>query len=95
MHIDAFMQRFSAGLADMEAFPLPQARRAYDKLCQTFAPPDPAGMRIENSVINGVSVCRFIPQQRMPGCVLFLHGGGFTIGKDAPLLARNDVLSIR
>lgn len=80
MHIDAFIQRFSAGLAVMEELPLPQARRAYDKLCRTFAPPDPAGIRVENSVIDGVGVRRFIPQQQVPGCVLFIHGGGFTIG---------------
>ncbi|WP_096298527.1 alpha/beta hydrolase [Halomonas sp. hl-4] len=80
MHIDAFIQRFSAGLAVMEELPLPQSRRAYDKLCRTFAPPDPAGMRVENSVLDGVGVRRLIPQQRTPGCVLFIHGGGFTLG---------------
>ncbi|MEH6642465.1 alpha/beta hydrolase [Vreelandella glaciei] len=80
MNVDAFIQRFSAGLAVMEELPLPQARRAYAKLCRTFIPPNPAGMRIDNSVYDGVSLRRFIPQQRMPGCVLFIHGGGFTIG---------------
>tara|TARA_R110000824_G_scaffold208405_8_gene394127 strand:- start:16083 stop:16904 length:822 start_codon:yes stop_codon:yes gene_type:complete len=80
MNVDAFIQRFSAGLTMMEELPLPQARRAYDKLCRTFAPPDPAGMRIDNSVCEGVSVRRFVPQRRTPGCVLFIHGGGFTIG---------------
>lgn len=80
MNVDAFIQRFSAGLAGMEGQPLPQARRAYDKLCRSFAPPDPAGMRMENSAFGGVRVRRFIPQQRTPGCVLFIHGGGFTIG---------------
>ena len=80
MSVDAFIQRFSAGLAVMEELPLSQTRRAYDKLCYTFAPPDPAGMQIDNSVLGGVSVRRFIPQRRMPGCVLFIHGGGFTIG---------------
>lgn len=80
MHVDAFIQRFSTGLAVMEELPLPQARRAYDKLCRTFAPPDPVGMRVEDSVVEGIRVRRFIPQQRLPGCVLFIHGGGFTIG---------------
>lgn len=80
MNVDDFIQRFSAGLAVLEDLPLPQARRAYDKLCRTFAPPNPAGMRIENSVVDGVSVRRFTPQQQTPGCVLFIHGGGFTIG---------------
>ena len=80
MNVDDFIRRFSAGLAVMEDLPLPQARRAYAKLCRTFAPPNPAGMRIENSVVDGVSVRRFTPQQQTPGCVLFIHGGGFTIG---------------
>ncbi|KPQ25553.1 MAG: hypothetical protein HLUCCA13_03305 [Halomonas sp. HL-48] len=80
MHIDAFIQRFSAGLAVMEELPLPQSRRAYDKLCRTFAPPDPAGMRVEDSMIEGVGVRRFMPASPLSGCVLFIHGGGFTLG---------------
>ncbi|MDQ7727328.1 alpha/beta hydrolase [Halomonas sp. SpR8] len=80
MIVDAFIQRFSAGLAVMEERPLPQARRAYEKLCRSFSPPDPTGMQIENGTINDVSVRLFIPQQQATGCVLFIHGGGFTIG---------------
>ncbi|CDG55946.1 Lipolytic enzyme [Halomonas sp. A3H3] len=80
MIVDDFIQRFNAGLAKIKELQLPQARRAYVELCQTFAPPDPAGMRVENSALGGVRVRRFIPQQRTPGCVLFIHGGGFTIG---------------
>lgn len=80
MNVDNFIQRFSAGLAKMQELSLPQARRAYVELCQTFAPSDPAGMRVENSAFGGVRVRRFIPQQRTPGRVLFIHGGGFTIG---------------
>lgn len=64
----------------MEELPLPQARRAYDKLCRTVAPPDPIGMRVKDYLIEGVSVRRFIPERRSSGGVLFLHGGGFTIG---------------
>ena len=80
MNVDTFIQRFSVGLEVMKELPLPQARRAYDTLCRSFAPPDPQGMRIENSVVDGINVRRFIPQRRTPGCVLFIHGGGFTIG---------------
>ncbi|OAZ99110.1 alpha/beta hydrolase [Halomonas sp. G11] len=80
MHIDAFIQRFSAQLAEMEKMPLPQARRAYDILCRTFAPSDPTGMQIKNGTMDGVDVRHFIPEQRLTGCVLFIHGGGFTIG---------------
>ncbi|MEG3078244.1 alpha/beta hydrolase [Halomonas sp. 5021] len=80
MHIDAFIQRFSAQLEAMEALPLPQARHAYDILCRTFAPSDPAGMRIKDGTVDGIDVRHFIPRHRLPGCVLFIHGGGFTIG---------------
>ncbi|MCA1771956.1 MAG: alpha/beta hydrolase [Halomonas sp.] len=64
----------------MEELPLPQARRAYDTLCRTFAPPDPLDMRIENGTIDSVDIRRYIPKHSLPGNVLFVHGGGFTIG---------------
>nr|WP_290695529.1 alpha/beta hydrolase [Halomonas sp. UBA3074] len=80
MNVEAFNQRFGAGLEVMADMPLPQARRAYDKLCSTFTPPGPDGMRVEDSVIESVSVRRFIPQSSTPGAILFIHGGGFTIG---------------
>ncbi|WGI26723.1 alpha/beta hydrolase [Halomonas alkaliantarctica] len=80
MNVDDFIERYSAGLAVMEDLPLPQARRAYDQLCRMFALPDPVGMRVKNSAIKSVRLRRFTPQQRTPGCVLFIHGGGFTIG---------------
>lgn len=80
MNVAAFIQRFSAGLAAVEEQPLPQARQAYDTLCRAFAPPDPTGMRVEDGMIKGVSVRRFTPLQQASGCVLFIHGGGFTIG---------------
>lgn len=80
MNVDAFIQRFGAGLEVMAEMPLPQARRAYDKLCRTFTPPDPDGMRVEDSVMACVRVRRFIPQPSTPGAILFIHGGGFTIG---------------
>lgn len=80
MNVDAFIQRFSAALVVIEERPLSQARRAYDKLCRSFAPPDPTGMQVENATINGVNVRRFTPLQQATGSVLFIHGGGFTIG---------------
>lgn len=80
MRVEDFIRRFDAGLAAMEALPLAQARCAYDRLCRGFAPPDPAGMRVENSIIEGVGVRRFMPASPLPGCVLFIHGGGFTLG---------------
>lgn len=80
MRVEDFIQRFDAGLAAMEALPLPQARCAYDRLCREFTPPDPAEMQVENSMIEGVGVRRFIPASPLPGCLLFIHGGGFTLG---------------
>ena len=63
MHIDAFIQRFSAQLEAMEALPLPRARHAYDILCRTFAPSDPAGMRIKDGTVDGIDVRHFIPRR--------------------------------
>lgn len=52
MNVDNFIQHFSAGLAKMQELSLPQAPRAYVELCQTFAPSDPAGMRVKNSALG-------------------------------------------
>lgn len=80
MEVGAFIQRFAAGLSDLEGVPLAMARPRYDALCASFAPPDPAGLRVEDSVLGGVAVRRFLPDSARPGTVLFVHGGGFTLG---------------
>lgn len=80
MEVATFIQRFAAGLNDLEGVPLEVARPRYDALCAGFAPPDPVGMRIEDSRLGGVAVRRFLPDSARPGTVLFVHGGGFTLG---------------
>ncbi|NIC06496.1 alpha/beta hydrolase [Billgrantia bachuensis] len=80
MDIEAFIRRFAAGLSDLEGVSLAVARPRYEALCASFAPPDPAGMRVEASALGGVAVRRFLPNSARPGTVLFVHGGGFTLG---------------
>nr|WP_298249351.1 alpha/beta hydrolase [uncultured Halomonas sp.] len=75
-----FIARFEAGLASMTGQPWPEARERYDALCRTFAPPDPPGMQIIDERCSGVDVRRFLPAGAFSGKVLFVHGGGFTIG---------------
>lgn len=78
--IGDFIARFEAGLATLQGLGWPAARRGYDALCQSFAPPDPAGMRIVDDRLDGVAMRRFLPEGALPGRILFLHGGGFTLG---------------
>lgn len=80
MDIEAFIRRFAAGLSDLDGVPLAVARPRYEALCDSFTPPDPAGMRVEDSACDGVAVRRFLPNSARSGAVLFVHGGGFTLG---------------
>ncbi|SDN17303.1 alpha/beta hydrolase fold domain-containing protein [Vreelandella arcis] len=80
MDINAFIARFEAGLASIENIPLASARTRYDRLCQGFAPPTPAGMKVCDEKLESVTVRHFIPTYTLPGYVLFIHGGGFTMG---------------
>ncbi|MGM0782754.1 MAG: alpha/beta hydrolase fold domain-containing protein [Pseudomonadota bacterium] len=80
MEREAFIARFEAGLATLDGVGWHEARRRYDRLCQHFAPPDPAGLDVSDERIAGVAVRRYWPPRCAPGRVLFVHGGGFTIG---------------
>ncbi|WP_447529162.1 alpha/beta hydrolase [Vreelandella sp. TE19] len=80
MDITTFIRRFEKGQATLESLPLPQARKHYDALCQSFTPSDPAGMQVADDVLAHVPIRRFKPAHAGPGAVIFLHGGGFTIG---------------
>lgn len=80
MRLEAFIERFAVGLSDLEGVPPAVARSRYDALCAGFAPPDPVGMRIADTRLTGVAVRRFTPGRARPGAVLFVHGGGFTLG---------------
>lgn len=80
MDIEAFIERFEKGLEAMEPLPLDHARRRYDRLCASFAPPDPVGMTRIDDQVAGTKVRRFRPARSRSGTVIYLHGGGFTLG---------------
>ncbi|GHC38006.1 alpha/beta hydrolase fold domain-containing protein [Aidingimonas halophila] len=80
MGLTTFIERFEAGLAELEGMPRTQARHAYERLCQSFAPADPEDMTITDDTLDGVAVRRFVPAQAEPGTVVYLHGGGWTLG---------------
>ncbi len=80
MDIATFEQRFQSGLDAMSDMSQPAARRYYDALCASFAPPRPAGMTLSDARIEGVAVRRYRPATCHPGVVLFVHGGGFSLG---------------
>ncbi|MCL7930612.1 alpha/beta hydrolase fold domain-containing protein [Halomonas llamarensis] len=79
--INGFIKRFEAGLTALEGVSWPEARRRYDTACQQFAPPDPAGLGVRDESVANVAVRRFSPfDAAAAGAVLYVHGGGFTIG---------------
>ncbi|WP_116473944.1 alpha/beta hydrolase fold domain-containing protein [Zobellella maritima] len=80
MDIVTFEQRFQRGLDAMTGMRFPAARRHYDALCASFAPPRPAGMKLSDARIEGVPVRHYRPAHCHPGCVLYVHGGGFSLG---------------
>ncbi|MFG6666882.1 alpha/beta hydrolase fold domain-containing protein [Halomonas sp. HNIBRBA4712] len=83
MKIETFIRRFEAGLEPLATLPIALARKRYDALCQSFAPPDPAGMRIDDAAVDGLPLRRFVPAGAARAPVVFLHGGGFTLGSSA------------
>lgn len=80
MTIDEFHRDFAAGLEAVSRLPLPAARRDYDRLCASFAPPRPPGMTVEADRLAGVPVRRYRPGRQGAGIVVYVHGGGFSLG---------------
>lgn len=80
MHISTFIARFEAGLSKLEHVSILDTRSHYDALCQSFAPTDPNGMNVRDDSLAGVPIRRFSPAAARPGQVVFIHGGGFTLG---------------
>lgn len=77
---DTFRGAFARGLRELDGLPLGAARRRYDRLCQAFAPPLPASLRVADEVIAGVATRRFRPARAAAGAVIYVHGGGWTLG---------------
>ncbi|WP_372372698.1 alpha/beta hydrolase fold domain-containing protein [Vreelandella venusta] len=80
MDINTFIARFGTGLKDIENAAPAVARQRYDQLCQTFAPPNPSGMTITDEARENIVIRHFIPASAQFGQVLYIHGGGFTLG---------------
>ncbi|UXZ55131.1 alpha/beta hydrolase [Halomonas sp. 7T] len=80
MNIETFITRFEQGLANVTHSAPAESRQRYDQLCETFAPSDPHGMRITDETRGCVTLRHFIPAPAKPGRVMYLHGGGFTLG---------------
>ncbi|MBB3143248.1 alpha/beta hydrolase fold domain-containing protein [Halomonas organivorans] len=76
----AFRLAFASGLEALDGLPLAAARRHYDRLCQGFAPPLPSDLAVGDDAIAGVSVRRFRPARARDGAIVYLHGGGWTLG---------------
>ncbi|WP_431024669.1 alpha/beta hydrolase fold domain-containing protein [Halomonas sp. H5] len=80
MEIAAFIRCFADGLSDLEGVPPALARPRYEALCAGFAPADPPGLRVMDERLAGVAIRRFTPRRCLPGSVLFVHGGGWSLG---------------
>ncbi|WP_107850394.1 alpha/beta hydrolase fold domain-containing protein [Oceanimonas marisflavi] len=80
MDIADFELRFQQGLNAMNGMPLAAARRYYDELCASFAPPRPADMDVCDARIGNVPVRCYRPAYMRPGQILYVHGGGFSLG---------------
>lgn len=59
-------------------------RQSYDRMCQTFTPPPPPGLHVENLCLGGVGVRSYLPETPAPPngwpCLLYMHGGGWVVG---------------
>ncbi len=82
MSIDAFIRRLERLDAEPDA-PLAERRAAYERLHRERRPPDPAGLRFEDTRIAEVPVRRFTPRGAQRGCIVYLHGGGWNLGSVA------------
>nr|WP_067297243.1 alpha/beta hydrolase fold domain-containing protein [Marinobacterium profundum] len=80
MDIATFEQHFQAGLDAMASMSPGAARSHYDGLCASFAPQLPTGMTLSDTYIATVPVRRHRPALCRPGTVIYVHGGGYSLG---------------
>ena len=79
MTIEDFIREFTPA-DDGTGSSLPAQRRAYEALHARRRMADPAGMQISDEGIGGVDVRRFRPAGCVEGNVVYLHGGGWSLG---------------
>lgn len=79
MQIESFIQRLTP-LDDHADAPLDERRRIYEALHAEYRSTDPEGMQVNDDVVAGVAVRRFLPSQVMGECVVYVHGGGWNLG---------------
>lgn len=83
--VHAFIERTLAAYpADAMEQSVAQQRSFYQRLCESFARPQPIGIAVEDGVIDTGEgfrpVRRYWPSEPGPARVLYFHGGGFVVG---------------
>lgn len=61
------------------ALTIADQRQAYDRMCDAFRQPRPAGVAAEDRAFGGVP-CRLYRSAADRGAIVYLHGGGFVVG---------------
>lgn len=79
MTIEDFIREFTPA-DDGTGSSLPAQRRAYEALHARRRMADPAGMQVFDECMSGVEVRRFRPAGCAEGNVVYLHGGGWSLG---------------
>lgn len=66
---------------DAAGFTVTEQRLLYDRMCQAFDRPHPAGVTTGDCLIAGVPCRVYTPAEAHPGVsVIYFHGGGFVVG---------------
>lgn len=81
-----FVARTEALTSDADD--LAAQRAAYQRMCEVFTPPRPAGVIATDQILaaagHAVAVRRYVPEGAAPDsgwpCVLYFHGGGWVLG---------------
>lgn len=61
-------------------FTIAEQRAVYDRMCQAFDVPWPAGVTADDAPLDGVPCRTYLPAAAPSGTVVYLHGGGFVVG---------------
>ncbi len=70
--------------ADAAGLPMPELRRLYDAYAARFTPPRPPGVTAEGTALDladrRIPLRLYRPSTPPAGIIVYLHGGGFTLG---------------